>query len=86
VALWVLAITPFPMARRVSSLPGWKSLKPILLVAGVVTPALYGLLALTLFTGVWQGLAERGLVVVCQLWICLLAGNLIRVSFAERVG
>lgn len=86
VALWVLAITPFPMARRVSSLPGWKSLKPILLVAGVVTPALYGLLALTLFTGVWQGLAERGLVVVCQLWICLLAGNLIRVSFAERAG
>jgi hypothetical protein len=86
VALWVLAITPFPMTRRVSSLPGWKSLKPILLVAGVVTPALYGLLALTLFTGVWQGLAERGLVVVCQLWICLLAGNLIRVSFAERAG
>jgi hypothetical protein len=36
--------------------------------------------------GPWQGLAERGLVVVCHLWICLLAGNLIRVSFAERAG
>jgi hypothetical membrane protein len=86
VALWVLAITPFPLARRVTSLPGWKSLKPILLVAGVVTPALYGLLAIALFTGAAQGIAERVLVVVCQLWICLLAGNLIRVSFAERAG
>jgi hypothetical protein len=84
VALWVLAITPFPLARRVTLLAAWRSLKPILLVAGVVTPALYGLLAIALFTGVWQGLAERGLVVVCQLWICLLAGNLIRVSFADR--
>jgi hypothetical protein len=36
--------------------------------------------------GPWQGLAERGLVVVCHLWICLLAGHLIRVSFAERAG
>jgi hypothetical protein len=86
VALWVLAITPFPLARRVSSLPGWRSLKPILLVAGVVTPALYGLLAIALLVGAWAGLAERGLVVVCQLWICLLAGNLIRMSFAERAG
>jgi hypothetical protein len=86
VALWVLATTPFSLARRVTSLAGWKSLKPMLLVAGVVTPALYGLLAIALFTGVWQGLVERGLVGVCQLWICLLAGNLIRVSFVERVG
>jgi hypothetical protein len=84
VALWVLAVTPFPLARRVTLLAGWRSLKPILLVAGVVTPALYGLLAIALFTGVWQGLAERGLVGVCQLWICLLAGNLIRVSLALR--
>jgi hypothetical protein len=86
VALWVLATTPFSLARRVASLPGWKSLKPILLVAGVVTPALYGLLAIALFTGVWQGLAERGLVGVCQLWICVLADNLIRVSLVERAG
>jgi hypothetical protein len=86
VALWVLAITPFPLARRVSALPDWRPLKPLLLVAGVVTPALYGLLAIALLVGAWQGLAERGLVVVCQLWICLLAGNLIRVSFAERAG
>ena len=84
VALWVLAITPWPLGRRVTSLPGWGGLKPILLVAGVVTPALYGLLAIALFAGVWQGLAERGLLVVCQLWICLLAGNLIRVSIAGR--
>jgi hypothetical protein len=84
VALWVLAITPWPLGRRVTSLPGWRGLKPILLVAGVVTPALYGLLAIALFAGVWQGLAERGLVGVCQLWICLLAGNLIRVSIAGR--
>ncbi|MGA3185009.1 MAG: DUF998 domain-containing protein [Candidatus Dormibacteria bacterium] len=83
-ALWVLAITPFPLARRVTSLPGWKSLRPVLLVAGVVTPALYGLLAIALFVGVGQGLAERSLVVVCQLWVCLLAGNLIRVSLTRR--
>jgi hypothetical protein len=86
VALWVLAITPLPLARRVISLPGWRSLRPVLLVAGVVTPALYGLLAIALLAGSWQGLAERGLVVVCQLWICLLAGNLIRTSFIERAG
>ncbi len=80
VALWVLAITPWPLARRVSSLPGWSTLRPILLVAGVVTPALYGLLALALFVGVWEGVAERVLVAFCQLWVCLLAANLVRVS------
>jgi hypothetical protein len=85
-ALWVLATTPFPMARRLTSLPGWRGLRPVLLVAGVLMPALYGLLAIALITGAAQGIAERVLVVVCQLWICLLAGNLIRVSFAERAG
>jgi hypothetical protein len=74
------------MARRLTSLPGWRGLRPVLLVAGVLTPALYGLLAIALITGAAQGIAERVLVVVCQLWICLLAGNLIRVSFAERAG
>jgi len=74
----------FPTCAARDLAGGWRSLKPILLVAGVVTPALYGLLAIALFTGVWQGLAERGLVGVCQLWICLLAGNLIRVSLALR--
>ena len=85
-ALWVLATTPFLLARRLTSLPGWRHLRPVLLVAGVVTPALYALLAIALLVGAWQGLAERVLVVACQLWICLLAGNLIRVSFVERAG
>jgi hypothetical protein len=83
VALWVLAITPWPLARQLVSLPPWIGLRPLLRVAGVVTPATYGLLALAEATGVWPGLAERGLVAICQVWLAVLAVTLIRTSAAQ---
>ena len=83
VALWVLAITPWPLARQLVSLPRWSGLRPLLRVAGVVTPAIYGLLALAEATGVCPGLAERGLVAICQVWLAVLAVTLIRTSAAE---
>jgi hypothetical protein len=83
VALWVLAITPWPLARQLASLPRWSALRPLLCVVGVVTPAAYGLLALAEATGVWPGLAERGLVAICQGWLAVLAVTLIRTSAAQ---
>ena len=79
----MLAITPWPLARQLVSLPRWSGLRPLLRVAGVVTPAIYGLLALAEATGVWPGLAERGLVAICQVWLAVLAVTLIRTSAAE---
>ena len=63
-------------------LPQWRALARLLRVAGVVALAGYGLLALALLTGVWAGLVERALVAVCQLWLAVLAVNLIRTSGA----
>ncbi|MGO8686145.1 MAG: DUF998 domain-containing protein [Candidatus Dormibacteria bacterium] len=84
VALWVLAITPWPLARQLATLPRWSALRPMLRAAGVVTPAAYGLLALAEVTGVWPGLAERFLVAICQVWLAMLAVTLIRTSAAEH--
>ncbi|MGD1032963.1 MAG: DUF998 domain-containing protein [Candidatus Dormibacteria bacterium] len=81
-ALWLLAITPLQLARLLIPLPQWRALARLLLVAGVVAIAGYGLLALALLTGVWAGLVERALVAVCQLWLAVLAVNLIRTSGA----
>ena len=81
-ALWLLAITPLQLARLLIPLPQWRALARLLLVAGVVALAGYGLLALALLTGVWAGLVERALVAVCQLWLAVLAVNLIRTSGA----
>ncbi len=81
-ALWLLAITPLQLARLLIPLPQWRDLARPLRVAGVVALAGYGLLALALLTGVWAGLVERALVAVCQLWLAVLAVNLIRTSGA----
>jgi hypothetical protein len=81
-ALWLLAITPLQLARLLIPLPQWRALARPLRVAGVVALAGYGLLALALLTGVWAGLVERALVAVCQLWLAVLAVNLIRTSGA----
>jgi len=80
VALWVLAITPWPLARQLATLPRLAALRPVLRVAGAVTPAAYGLLALAEVTGVCPGLAERALVAICQIWVAVLAVALIRTS------
>jgi hypothetical protein len=81
-ALWMLAITPLQLARLVTPLPHWSALVRLLRVSGVVALAGYGLLALALLTGIWPGLVERALVLVCQLWLAVLAVTLIRTSGA----
>lgn len=81
-ALWMLAITPLQLARLLTPRRHWRSLARPLWVAGIVALAGYGLLALALLTGVWPGLVERVLVVICQLWLASLAVTLIRASRA----
>lgn len=78
-AFLVLAITPFPLWRRLAGLPAWRRVKPVMYAARVLGPALYLLLAvsssMTSMPGV--GLIERMLATMCTLWICALAVNLI---------
>jgi len=83
-ALWMLAITPLQLARLLTPLPHWSALVRLLRVAGVVALAGYGLLALALLTGIWPGLVERALVVVCQPWLAVVAVTLIRTSGVEH--
>jgi hypothetical protein len=82
-ALWVLATTPLSLARRLRSLPEWMGLSVALLVAGVAATAAYALLAVSVFSGVLEGLAERVLIGLCQLWVGGLAVALIRSSTAR---
>jgi hypothetical protein len=82
VALWALAITPLQLARLLAPLPHWNALVRLLRVAGVVALSGYGLLALALLTGIWPGLVERALVLVCQLWLAVVAVTLVRTSGA----
>jgi hypothetical protein len=79
-ALWALAITPFPLSRLLAPLPRWSALAPLLRLAGMVAVVAYALLAISLLTGAWEGLFERVLVVVCQLWLGGLAVHLMRTS------
>jgi hypothetical protein len=81
-ALWMLAITPLQLARLLAPLPHWKALVRLLRVAGGVALSGYGLLALALLTGIWPGLVERALVLVCQLWLAVVAATLVRTSGA----
>jgi hypothetical protein len=83
-ALWLLAITPLQLARLLTPLPHWTGLARLMRVAGVAALVGYGLLALALLTGIWPGLVERALVVVCQLWLAVLAVTLLRASDAQR--
>jgi hypothetical protein len=78
-AFLVLAITPFPLWRRVALLPSWRRLKPVLTAARLLCPASYVLLAVSssMTSMPAVGLIERILAISCALWICALAVNLI---------
>jgi hypothetical membrane protein len=79
IAFLVLALTPFPLLRRLAVLPEWRRLKPVMLTAGVFGPVCYILFGVFQNSSV-EGLMERILVTVCVAWICVVAVNLILVS------
>ena len=81
-AFFVLAITPFPLWRRLAVLPSWRRLRPVMTAARVVGPASFVLLAVSssMTSMPAVGLIERILATSCELWICALAVNLIVVS------
>jgi hypothetical protein len=79
IAFLVLALAPFPLWRRMSVLPAWRRVQPVMFVARVLGPLLYLLLAVSssLTSMPAVGLIERALATTCSLWICALAVNLI---------
>ena len=84
VAFLVLALTPFPLWRRLKVLPQWQRLKPVMMTARVIGPACYLLLAISSSAGTAEGLMERILATSCVLWMCALAVTLISVSRPTR--
>jgi hypothetical protein len=78
-AFFVLAITPFPLWRRLRLLSAWSRLKPVMLAVRVLGPVAYVLLAASSSTASMPavGLIERILATTCVLWIFALAVNLI---------
>lgn len=78
-AFLLLAITPFPLWRRMAVLPAWHRLKPVMSAARVLGPALFLLLAVSssMTSMPAVGLIERMLAITCTVWISVLAVNLI---------
>jgi hypothetical protein len=84
-AFFILVITPFPLWRRLATLPGWQRLRPVLLAATVIGPILFVLLGISSSEASMPaiGLIERALAITCTLWISALAVNLIIESRRE---
>jgi hypothetical protein len=82
IAFVVLAITPFPLWRRLAALPQWRRLRPVMMAARVLGPVLFVLLAAssTMASMPANGLIERLLVSTLVLWTSALAINLIVTS------
>ncbi len=80
IAFLVLAFTPFPLWRRLTVLPSWQPLKPVMIAARVTGPACFLLLAISSNADIAQGLTERTLATICVLWMSALAIRLISVS------
>jgi hypothetical protein len=75
----VLAMTPFPLWRRMRELPEWKPLAPVMTAARVLGPIL---VIATAFQGPYspgshEGLFERALAVLTTAWICAIAGAIL---------
>ncbi|MGD0194686.1 MAG: DUF998 domain-containing protein [Candidatus Dormibacteria bacterium] len=74
-----LALTPFPLGRRIAAIPSWRRLTPVIRVARIALPLSYLLLAVS--TNITSmpavGLIERVLATSCVLWIGALALSLI---------
>jgi Protein of unknown function (DUF998) len=85
-AFLALACAPIPLWRRLSLLPSWRRLKPVMLAARILGPALYVLLAISssITSTPAVGLIERLLATTCVLWIGALAVNLIVVARGQQ--
>ncbi len=82
IAFAVLAITPFPLWRRLAAVPQWRRLKPVMMAARVLGPVCFVLLAASssMASMPANGLIERLLVSTTVLWTSALALNLIVAS------
>jgi len=83
-AFLVLAFTPIPMWQRLSVLPGWRRLKPVMLGARILGPVTFLLLGVASSANVAEGLMERLLTTTCVLWIAALAVTVIVNSRTPR--
>jgi hypothetical protein len=79
IVVLLLAVTPFPMARRMSAVSGWERLARPSLLVGVVLLGCYVSMGLGATTAV-HGLLERVIATVGAGWTAVLAANLIRVG------
>jgi hypothetical protein len=73
-----LAVTPFPLGRRIAALASWRRLAPVTRAARIACPVSYLLLAVSTNIAAMPavGLIERVLATSCVLWIGALAVNL----------
>jgi hypothetical protein len=74
----VLAITPFPLWRRLRELPQWQRTRPVMIAARVLGPVLVIATAAQgpYAPGAQEGMFERALALVTAVWICTLAVTL----------
>jgi hypothetical protein len=84
-ALLVLAIAPWPLWRRMKTLPRWQHLAPVMTAARIVCPACFLLIVIANAANVAQGLTERLLVTALIIWLGILAWTVWRGSPGERV-
>jgi hypothetical protein len=80
VAFLVLSFMPGPLRRRMSVLPRWQPIAPVMTAARLICPICFLLLCAAFLTGVAQGLAERILTTALTLWLGALAVTLIQVQ------
>lgn len=74
----VLAMTPFPLWRRLRELPQWQRVRPVMITARVIGPALLIAAATQgpYAPGPQEGILERALALLTAAWICALAVTL----------
>jgi hypothetical protein len=85
VAFLVLSFMPGPLWRRMSALPRWQPIAPVMTAARLICPLCFLLLCAASLTGVAQGLAERILTTALTLWLGSLAVTLIQVSHGRNL-
>jgi hypothetical membrane protein len=79
IVITLLAISPFPMSRRLKETPGWQRLAVPSLLTGVAIMASYIAFGLH-STAAVHGLLERAVATIGSGWTAVLAVNLIRTA------
>ncbi|GII33040.1 DUF998 domain-containing protein [Planotetraspora mira] len=79
IVVTLLAISPFPMSRRLKETPGWQQLAVPSLLTGVAVMASYIAFGLH-STAAVHGLLERAVATIGSGWTAVLAVNLIRTA------